>query len=170
MTDRTTQPDNTVRLNKLVQASPEQVYDTWLDVASYAKWFAPEPSVTCSEVTIDANVGGQMRVVMQSDSGTHTGIATFTELVPGKRIAYTWGWLENPEMGAGSTVTLDFFEADNPYGDGPATEIILTHGGLNTPVERSEHTGGWWGCLKALGYFVRGVDPREVMYGQAAKA
>ena len=56
------------------------------------------------------------------------------------------------------------------YGDGPATEIVLTHEGLNTPVERSEHTGGWWGCLKALGYFVRGIDPREAMYGQPAKA
>jgi uncharacterized protein YndB with AHSA1/START domain len=165
-----TTPADSVRLNKLVQASPQQVYDTWLDAASYAKWFAPEPSVRCEEVSIDATVGGEMRVVMQSDNGTHTGIGTFTELVPGKRIAYTWGWAEHPEMGAGSTVTMDFLEADNPYGDGPATEIVLTHEGLNTPVERSEHTGGWWGCLKALGYFVRGVDPREAMYGQPSDA
>ena len=86
-------PANSVRLNKLVQASAQQVYDTWLDAASYAKWFAPEPSVACTEVTIDATIGGEMRVVMQSDNGTHTGIGTFTELIPGKRIAYTWVWI-----------------------------------------------------------------------------
>lgn len=170
MADPTPKPDNAVRLNKLVQASPQQAYDTWLDAASYAKWFAPDPSVRCEEVSIDATIGGEMRVVMQADNGTHTGIGTFTELIPGKRIAYTWGWVEYPEMGAGSTVTMDFLEADNPYGDGPATEIILTHEGLNTPVERSEHTGGWWGCLKALGYYVRGVDPRKAMYGQTSGA
>ena len=170
MTDPTTQPAHFVRLNKLVQASPQQVYDTWLNAASYAKWFAPEPTVRCEDVSIDATVGGEMRVVMQSDNGMHTGIGTFTELIPAKRIAYTWGWLEHPEMGAGSTVIIDLIEADNPYGEGPATEIILTHQGLNTPMERSEHTGGWFGCLKALGYFVRGIDPREAMYGKPAKA
>ena len=159
-----------IRLNKLVQAAPQMVYDTWLDAAQYPKWFAPGPEAQCLEVAIDPTVGGAMRVVMQTPNGTVTGVGTFKELVPGKRIVQTWGWEEMPEMAAGSILTLDLFETDNPHGEGPATEIVLTHEGLNTPVERSEHTGGWWGCLKALGYFVRGVDPREAMYGQSAQA
>ncbi len=163
-------PENRVRLHKLVQASPQQVYDTWLDATTYPKWFAPDPNSRCTSVSIDARVGGHLRIKMQSPNhGTITGTATFTQLVPGRRIAYTWGWEELPEMGAGSIVTIEFFEAENPYGDGPATEIILTHEGLKTVMERSEHTGGWWGCLKAIGYFVRGVDPIAVMYGQPAQ-
>lgn len=162
-----TPPEDRVRLNKLVQASPQQVYDTWLDAASYPKWFAPDPQSRCTEVTIDPSVGGKMRICMESAGhGKITGVGTFTELVPAKRIVYTWGWEEMPEMGAGSTVTIDLIACDNPYGDGPATEIVLTHEGLKTPIERSEHTGGWWGCLKAIGYFVRGVDPIDAMYGQ----
>lgn len=168
MTD--TQPDNFVRLHKLVQASPQRVYDTWLDPATYPKWFAPDPNSRCTLVSIDAKIGGEMRFTMTTPNGTISGHGTITQLVPAKRIAYTWGWIEMPEMGAGSTVTVDLIEADNPYGDGPATEIILTHQGLNTSVERSEHTGGWWGCLKAIGYFVRGVDPVQAMYGEPAKA
>ncbi len=170
MTEPTAQPENAVRLNKLVQAAPQKVYDTWLDASQYAKWFAPEPGVTCTGITLDATVGGTFSVVMQTPNGTHTGEGVFTELIPGRRIAFTWGWVEHPEMAEGSTVTLDFLDADNPYGDGPATEVILTHAGLDTAVKRSEHTGGWWGCLKSLGYFVRGVDPREAMAGQTAGA
>ncbi|MEM9913965.1 MAG: hypothetical protein AAF911_03280 [Planctomycetota bacterium] len=37
-------------------------------------------------------------------------------------------------------------------------------------AERGEHSGGWWSCLRALGYHVRGVDAREAMYGQSAEA
>lgn len=171
MAQPTAQPGNFVQLHKLVQASPQRVYDTWLDAASYPKWFAPDPDSRCTEVSIDPRVGGHLRIVMQSPGhGKITGTATFTELVPGKRIAYTWGWEELPEMGAGSIVSIDLIAAENPYGEGPATEIILTHQGLKTPLERSEHTGGWWGCLKALGYFVRGVDPIQAINGTPAGA
>lgn len=163
------QPDNAVRLNKLVQASTQQVYDTWLDGAMYPKWFAPDPQATCTQATIDATVGGKFRIVIGTHGGDHVGFGEFLELVPGKRIVSTWSWEGEGEAGSNTTLTLELYEAENPHGDGPATEIVLTHAGLTTAAHRSDHTGGWWGCLKALGYFVRGVDPREAMHSQTNK-
>jgi len=169
MADSTLQPDNSVRLNKLVQASPQQVYDTWLDASSYAKWFTPAPEAQCTEACIDPTVGGKFRIVIGTPGGDHVGFGQFLELVPGKRIAMTWSWESEDGYAANTTLTLDLYATDNPHGDGPATEIVLTHAGLESAASRSDHTGGWWGCLKAIGFFVRGVDPREAMYGQSAE-
>ena len=97
-------------------------------------------------------------------------LAEFLELVPDRRIVYRWTWEDMPDFGGNSRVTIELFEAPNPYEDAPATEIILTHEGLDTAQERSDHTGGWWTTLRAIGYFVRGLDPREAMYGQSSTA
>ncbi|MFN3166527.1 MAG: SRPBCC domain-containing protein [Phycisphaeraceae bacterium] len=164
------QPDASVRLNKLVQAAPQKVYDTWLDPETYPHWFAADPGVNCTSVQIDARVGGTMRIVMLTPGGEFVGGGEFLELQPGRRIVHTWSWENEPNFGANSTITIDLFEADNPHGDGPATEIVLTHEGLKTAHERSDHTGGWWNTLRAIGYYVRGVDAREAMYGQNAGA
>ena len=45
MTEPAAQPQPLVRLNKLVQASPQQVYDTWLDASLYPQWFVPDPTL-----------------------------------------------------------------------------------------------------------------------------
>lgn len=165
MTDHTTQPEPSLRLNKLVQASPQKVYDTWLDASLYPKWFAPDPGTRCTSATIDARVGGKYRIEIDTPQRLFVGFGEYIELVPGKRLVFTWSWEGEPGFGENSRITIELFEAENPHGDGPATEIVFTHAGLNTAAERSEHTGGWWGCLRALGFFVRGVDPVEAMYG-----
>ncbi len=166
----TTEPEKYIRLHKLVRAPRAEVYDAWLNPDAMSQWFAPDAGTRCTEVTINPKVGGQMRIVMEAPDGRHTGVAEFLELVPDQRIVYRWSWEEMPDFGANSTVTIELFDAPNPYDDAPATEIILTHEGLNSPRERSEHTGGWWTTLRAIGYFVRGINPRQAMYGQPTGA
>jgi len=170
MPDPASEPDKRIRLNKLVQASPQKVYDTWLDPQTYPKWFAADPNVDCTSVQIDSKVGGKIRIAMTTPDGEFIGEGEFIELQPGRRIVHAWSWLGEPDFGADSTIIIDLYETDNPHGDGPATEIVLTHEGLGTAYERSDHTGGWWSTLRAIGYFVRGVDPREAMYGGDAAA
>lgn len=168
MTDPAASPETSIRLNKLVQASPQKVYETWLNAELYPKWFAPDPQAQCTEVQIDARVGGKFRIVIGTPGGDHIGLGEYLELVPGKRIVCTWSWEGESDFGANSTITIELFETDNPHGDGPATEIVFIHGQLNSAHERSDHFGGWWGALRAIGYFVRGIDPREAMYGNTA--
>lgn len=170
MTTSPAQPSTSIRLHKHVQASPARVFEALTTADQYAKWFAPDPNITCGEVVVEPAVGGAFRFEMvMPDGSKHVGIGTFTEVVENQKISYTWSWENQPDFGGNSQVTWELFEAENHLNPKqPATEVVLTHDKLNTAAERSEHTGGWWQCLRALGYYVRGVDPREAMFGKPA--
>jgi uncharacterized protein YndB with AHSA1/START domain len=161
------QPLPSIRLHKLVRASKPRVYEALTRAEEFPRWFAPGPNEHCGEVIVEPWVGGRFRFEMAGGDGqTHIGVGTFTEVVENEKLSYTWTWENNPDFGGDSQVTFELLDAENPYDDGPATEVILTHDKLPSAAERSEHTGGWWNTLRALGYHVRGVDPRQAMYGQ----
>lgn len=87
--------------------------------------------------------------MIDPEGNPHVGSGKFTQVIENQKISYTWSWQDMPDFGANSLVTFELFDAENPYDkDQPATEIVLTHEKLNTAAERSEHTGGWWNCLR----------------------
>jgi uncharacterized protein (TIGR03086 family) len=83
---------------------------------------------------VDLRVGGEYRwtiVPGQSAAGS------FTEVEPGKRVVFTWGWEGSPELPPGaSTVTITLEPADG------GTSVTLTHDGLTAEQEAS-HAEGW---------------------------
>jgi glutathione S-transferase len=162
-------PDPMIRLTKLIRAPREKVFDAWLDPDAFRRWWAPGPTEDLTELVIEPKVGGALRIVMGNNDQQHIGVGTYTVIDRPDTLAFRWTWETMPDFGADSLVTLRFLDAPNPYDDGqPATELILTHENLPTAAERSEHTGGWWNTLRALGYWARGTDPREAMYGRAS--
>lgn len=169
MTPSPTPSVNYIRLHKHVQATPQRVFEALTTPEQYPKWFAPDPKVDCGNIVIEPRVGGKVRFEMLgADGSKHVGVGEITEIVENKKLSYTWSWENEPGFGENSQVTWELFEATNHRDpDQPATEIVLTHDRLNSAAERSDHTGGWWNALRAIGYYVRGVDPREAMYGQA---
>ena len=167
MTASTPQPAPLIRLNKFVQAPPQRVYDAWLDPEQLKQWWMPDANAACSEAQIDAQVGGDFRITLGSGEQAHIAVGQYLELDPPRKIVMSWSWEMNPAMAADSLITIELLETDNPYDpETPGTEIIFTHEKLNTAVERSEHTSGWWNTLRALGYYVRGVDVQQAMYGK----
>ena len=79
--------------------------------------------------------GGIYRVLAQ---GKHPGVGEFVEVVPDRKVVFTFGWDEpNHPIPAGSTeveITL------TP--DGDKTRVRLTHRGLPDDAV-SDHTHGW---------------------------
>lgn len=165
-------PAPMIRLNKLVRASRERVWAAWTDPDQFCQWWAPGPTEICRVVHIDLRVGGAFRFEMESKGKPMGSYGTYTRVEAPSVLAFTWTWEQMPEFGGDSLVTIELIETENPYEDGPATEVVFTHEKLRTAAERSEHTTGWWNTLRALGYHVRGIDPREAMYGgsESAKA
>jgi uncharacterized protein YndB with AHSA1/START domain len=171
------QPAPMIRLNKLVQAPAQRVYDAWLDPAQMKRWWLPDTSAAACDVQIDPRVGGAFRINMGTAEKPFVAVGKYTVMDPPRRLAFTWSWEQTPGFADDSLVTIEFYEIDNPrhpphgedQGDGTshssprATEIVFTHERLNTALSRSDHTGGWWSALVALGYHVRGIDPREAM-------
>lgn len=80
----------TVRLHRVLKASPERIYKAVLDPAANCKWLPPY-GFTCTVHHLDAVVGGTYKM---SFTNFTTGKSIsfggkYLELVPGKRIVAT---------------------------------------------------------------------------------
>ena len=80
----------TVRLHRVLRASPERVYRAFLDADAMAKWFPPY-GFTCKVHSMDARVGGTFRMsfINFSTGHGHSFGGEYLELVPHERIRYT---------------------------------------------------------------------------------
>jgi len=80
----------TVRFHRVLRAPPDRVYRAFLDPAALAKWLPPHGFVGTMHA-MDARVGGSYRMSFTNfgTGASHSFGGTYTELVPGERIAYT---------------------------------------------------------------------------------
>jgi uncharacterized protein YndB with AHSA1/START domain len=114
------------------------VFAAWTDPSLMARWLSASGH---AEAEVDLRVGGRFRVTMvgQGQRIEHTG--EYLELVPPRRLAFTWA---SPFTGpVASVVTVEL----RPLDDG--TELLLTHEQL--PEDQIEpHAGGWGRMLDRL--------------------
>ncbi len=127
-----------------IDAPPGRVYELLTDAALLVEWMAPE-------ATVEAWVGG--RVGWTHRNGDSVA-GSFVELVPARRIVFTYGW-DRPDVrvAPGSTVV----EIDlRPVRGG--TQLRLVHHGLAGPMADA-HAGGWSNYLARLAAVAEGRDP-----------
>lgn len=78
-----------VSVSKDFTASPERVFDAWLDPAMVEYWFAPGLGEMV-RVEIDARVGGTFRLDQQRGSEIARHWGTYVEIVRPRRIVFSW--------------------------------------------------------------------------------
>jgi uncharacterized protein YndB with AHSA1/START domain len=127
----------TVHLVRTLPAPPLRVYEAWLDPALLARWMSP---VGHAVATVDPRVGGRIRIVMVGDGREIEHRGRFEELIPGRRLVFTW---RSRYAGADSLVTVDL----RPLPGG--TELTLQQTRLPTD-QVGPHTGGWAAMLERL--------------------
>ena len=118
-----------------IDARPEIVFGFFTDPAKIVQWLG-------READFEARVGAAYRIVIND---TRTLLGEFVELVPHKRIVFTWGWEDHPTVPPGSStveVTLE------PDGDG--TLLRLRHRNLPSDQERANHARAWDPALSRL--------------------
>ena len=138
-----------VVVTRWIAASPPTVFAFFTDSERWAAWQGVGG-------TVDARVGGQLRVIMP-DAAAASG--QFIEVVPPRRIVFTWGWEGNeiPVPPRSSTVMIELEPADN------GTLLRLTHSGL--PADVGElHRKGWERYLDRLARRATGNDPGADSY------
>ncbi len=124
-----------------------KVYAACTDPEQMKFWMGPSDDFGESEVTLDVRVGGRYRIVMHAPDGETFRVGgVFREVVPNKKLVYTWAWESTPDKE--SLVTVELSAA----GDG--TELVLTHQRLADVEARDKHLHGWIGCLDRLGNFL----------------
>jgi len=127
-----------------IEAPPARVYELLTDAELLTRWMAPiahtEPRVD-GEVTWTHHNGDSV-------------IGRYVELVPARRVVFTYGWdRADVEVPPGSTtVEIDL----RPERDG--TMLHLVHRGLDEPMADA-HAGGWTHYLERLRATAEGRDP-----------
>ncbi len=83
-------PTGTVRLHRVLKATPEKIYRAFLEPAALAKWLPPY-GFTCKVHEMDARVSGRFRMSFQnfSTGHGHSFGGEYKELVPGRLIRYS---------------------------------------------------------------------------------
>src|SRR6266705_6313907 len=86
----TTNNTNTVRLHRVLRATPERVYRAFLDADAMVKWLPPN-GFTGKIHHLDAKVGGtyKMSFTNFSTGTSHSFGGKYLELKPGERIVAT---------------------------------------------------------------------------------
>ena len=81
---------NTIRLHRVLRATPERVYRAFLDADAMAKWLPPN-GFTGKVHHMDAKVGGtyKMSFTNFTTGQSHSFGGKYLELVPHERIRYT---------------------------------------------------------------------------------
>src|ERR1700753_2836290 len=86
----TTNIANSVKLHRVLRATPERVYRAFLDADAMAKWLPPN-GFTGKVHQFDPKIGGgyKMSFTNFSTGNGHSFGGTYLELVPNERIRYS---------------------------------------------------------------------------------
>ena len=131
----------TLRIERIIRAPRERVYNAWVDPEEMKKWSAPS-HMTIPEGSQDLRVGGKFHAVMLESNGTkHVVLGEYREVTPPTRLVYTHAWIRDngnsDEKTPETIVTVEFFEENN------ATRVVLTQTGFTNPGARDGHVSGW---------------------------
>src|SRR5476649_2811272 len=92
--------NKTVSFTRLLDAPPAMVFPLWIEARHLSKWFAPR-HFTVPECTVDARVGGEVRLTMRAPDGTDYPMkSVFEELVPpsssqeGRIVTRNWAGMD----------------------------------------------------------------------------
>lgn len=129
-----------VVVRRTIAASPEVLFDAWLDPIALATWMRPG-TIRSTVATVEPRVGGRYEIVMQADSGPipHRGVYRVIERP--RRLVFTWQ--SPPTENRDTLVTVDFIARDK------STEVIVTHEQLPESAMPS-HSRGWTSGLEHL--------------------
>ncbi len=119
-----------VNLKRTIPATPDRVYDAWLDAKSPAgPWYG------AARCILNPTVDGLFYFAVENEDGVFVHYGRFVTLERDKKIVHTW--MSRPTHGYETTVTITL----EPRGD--ATELKLRHAGLPDEESARQHEGGW---------------------------
>lgn len=131
----------TVRIVRILPATPDEVFDAWLDPGAISAWMRPG-DILDTRAEMDARVGGSFRITMFHPDYYEVHRGEYRAIERASRLVFTWS---SPSTHNRDTlVTLEF----RAYGASDC-ELTLVHELL--PQDAVElHTVGWKAHLREL--------------------
>jgi uncharacterized protein YndB with AHSA1/START domain len=130
-------------LKRRFKASPAQLFEAWTQPQKMIRWWGvtDHPSAPIAEA--DLKVGGRFHVQFHTPDGErHSVSGVYREVVPDRKLVFSWAWQSTPERE--SQVTIDL----KP--DGDSTILTLTHEQFFDEKACDDHRRGWTLALDNL--------------------
>jgi uncharacterized protein YndB with AHSA1/START domain len=139
---------NTIRLHRVLRATPEKVYRAFIDPDAKAKWLPPN-GFTAKVHHSDAKVGGtyKMSFTNFTTGSSHSFGGEYLELVPHERIRYA-DRFDDPNLPGEMQVTITLKKVSC------GTELNIVQEGIPVAIPPEACYLGWQESLILLGKLV----------------
>lgn len=147
------QGDRTIRIHRVLRATPEKVYRAFTEADAMSKWLPPY-GFTCKVHHLDARVGGTFSMSFHnfSTGNSHSFGGEYLELVPHERIRYT-DKFDDESLPGLIEVTVEL----KPVMGG--TELRVAQAGIPEPIPLEMCYLGWQESLLQLANLVEPEIP-----------
>ncbi len=151
----TTNQTNTVRLHRVLRATPERVYRAFLDADAMAKWLPPN-GFTGKVHHLDAKVGGAFKMSFTNftTQKSHSFGGTYLELKPGELLRYT-DKFDDPNLPGEMITTVNLKQVFC------GTEVNITQDGIPAMIPAEACYLGWQESLILLAKLVEAEIPDQ---------
>jgi uncharacterized protein YndB with AHSA1/START domain len=139
---------STIRLHRVLTASPEKVYRAFLESDAVAKWLPPN-GFMCTVHHQDTKVGGTFAMSFRNftTGNSHSFGGEYLELVPGERLRYV-DRFDDPNMPGDMEVTVTLKKVS------VGTEIDITQDNIPEIIPAEACYLGWQDSLRNLAMLV----------------
>jgi uncharacterized protein YndB with AHSA1/START domain len=144
---------NTIKLHRVLRATPEKIYRAFLEPDALVKWLPPNGFVAKVH-SMDAKVGGSFRMSF-TNFGTgksHSFGGTYIELKPHESIRYT-DKFDDPNLPGEMHVTIALKKVSC------GTEVNIVQEGVPAVIPAEACYLGWQESLVLLGKLVEAEIP-----------
>jgi len=150
-----TNETNTIRLHRVLRATPEKIYRAFLDADAMAKWLPPN-GFTGKVHHLDATVGGtyKMSFTNFTTGKSHSFGGTYLELTPHERIRYT-DKFDDPNLSGEMQTTIALKQVFC------GTELNIAQEGVPAAIPAEACYLGWQESLTLLAKLVEAEIPDQ---------
>jgi uncharacterized protein YndB with AHSA1/START domain len=139
--------DDELLITRTFDAPPSVLFALWSKPEHLKRWMGPA-NFTCPEAEIDFRVGGSYRAMIKSrEQGENWFGGVYREIIPNRRLVFTFAWDDGPSAGVETLVTITFEE----WG-GKTVQAFHQRPFLNVE-RRDSHVGGWTEAFDKLGAY-----------------
>jgi uncharacterized protein YndB with AHSA1/START domain len=137
--------ERVLRLERLIAAPPERLFDLWTRPEQLVKWWGPD-GYEVPRCELDLRPGGRWRTTMHPPDGKPRTVSGVYRVIDRPhRLVFTWAWDQDDGAHGHETEVTVTFEAA-PGG----TRLMLVQQTFETTEVRNNHNRGWSAAFDRL--------------------
>ena len=141
---------NSVKLHRVLTASPEKVYRAFTESDAFARWIAPD-GFTCTIHSMEVKVGGRSKASFKNftTGKSHSFGGEYLEVIPNEKLVYTDVFDDTNLPGTmKTTVTIKKVSC--------GTDLTIVQENIPNAIPAEQCYLGW---QQSLQYLARLVEP-----------